>query len=335
LLQRKRASKPNTHTTFQTHESLPDLSTHSQYPTWNPNITEASPSSPYAAHPSLPTPSQPRSWNQTRDENSPSYNYEASPHYHSPSLLSNQDGSLPPLSGTDESFASFIPLTPRSQTPPPFQFASSSLSTALSDPHVSKPLPPIHLNSPRSQYPTAQDLDSLPDHLSPYNASSSSHDLNNQVYDDDDVQMSENMLFDHEQHPTISDVRTRPEGFTGHSGDTNSGVVQESPNIHHVTTEASHMRSSTAQTSCSPHYPSPHHFLPSASTTPTVSPLSLSPPNPSTTIDLPYASLISNSSVLFSSHYPSGSKKRKTSTRRRDASSGPLRLDSALPATTE
>lgn len=333
---------PNTELrTFPNRLSLPDLSILSQSTSWNPVLSEASPSTPYAAHSSLsaPGPSQPISWNPSVDGTAPSYNYEDSPHYHLRTLSPNHHNSLPPLSGTDESFTSFIPLTPRPQTPPPFQFASSSLSTALSDPHVSKPLPPVHLNSPQPQYPTDLDLDSNPNSSDRFNtckslASSNLHGLRNTVYDEDDVEMSENMFFDHEQRSPISDIRTRDVG--GNCGELENRVLQESSNIHREPLEASHMVCSTASTSSSPlHYPSPRDFLPSASTTPIVSPLSLSPPNPSTPIDLPSANAIPNSSVLFSSHYPLGPKKKRTFARRRDESDGPLRLDSALPATAE
>jgi hypothetical protein len=346
LLQRKRTSVPDVElrATFPTRSSLPSVSSfsHSQPTSWASTPPAAPPSTSYATHQRLPVPcpTQPRPWNATMDDSSPSFNYEGSPQYHSPTLLPDHHShsTLPPLSGTDESFTSFIPLTPRPQTPPPFQFTSSSLSTALTDPHVPKPLPPIHLNSPQLQYPASQDPGSQPsasDSPNPGNTSPARQFGCIPIYDDtDDIHMSDNMYSDQERHSHVSDVGTRSGEHTLVCNELESRVLQESSNIHREPTEASHAVCITAPISSPPRCPSPHVFLPSTSTTPIVSPLSLSP-NSSSPIDLPSTNAVSPSSVLFSSHYPLEPKKKRISVRRRVESNGPLRLDSALPATAE
>lgn len=218
--------------------------------------------------------------------------------------------------------------------PPPFQYSSSSLSAALSDPRVTRTLPSTATNTPQTQ-PASVMVSREP---SPFNQPESTPKSHRNA-EDNDVCMNMD----------ISDAPTVEEPSNSDSEATTAermNVVSSVPSTNGHTRQflEPRDRSNSVPVTHSEGVLSPASFysaLSSTSSTPvSFTPLTLSPassPGARSSVDLPSIGQSFSGSVLFSPHYrPVAHQQPKVSIpKKRPDAQGPVRLSASLQVTQE
>jgi hypothetical protein len=361
LLQRKKASESTQEiSSLSRFPSASSLTSQSPYVNshksalWTPTLQQTHRIS-FSSHPTLPdvnatSPiSHSPTWNSTSARSSPPGQYASSvSSYHETIVCSTHCDSQDPVPTTalpirsadvSNLSSSFMPQTPRSQTPPPFQYSSSSLSTALSEPTLLKPLPPVNLDIPHFPTELSYDSNSPPfisvHHSSDVRSPSSRFcEGNHYTSNGDDIDMVDNppMTYMDSQHsPQTTSLTEMPLNDRNNGRDTKASL---SPYREAEEVESSGY-GSTPVLSPSGSQSSHNDLYPSSSSTHTMSPLS-SPHISSSLIELPLTKSGAIRTISYSGHYHySQEEKLKPPARRRTVPQGPPRLNSELPATSE